>query len=828
MSYAPQICLPAFPPLRNPKSKIPSRKGPVHVDQRRVVAFLALSFLVLMLHTTFFAPKPQPRKDLPAAAGDRQAGAEQLAAGGGEQPVEPRLVAAELAAAGDLKPVVEADLEYVTLGSVAENSPYRLLVTLTNAGAGVRRIELASERFRDLHDRGGYLGHLELENDAESGLLVRAVGAGTPAAVAGLEVGDRILSIEKKDGITPLGTSEELAQVLSKTKPLKEVTLQVTRGAGALQDLVVKLGRRPLEVIRPESENVLMRDGELTANFPSPASFQFTFEQLGKINLTKLEISRAKQAVEAEEGGLVGADVQKKELELSGVALRDANWEISERDATSVTFRQVLPQYGVEVLKRYSLEPVPAEALDDTNYPGYGLKLDLEVRNSGAAALPMAYRLDGPNGLPIEGWWYANKKSRSWSAGGIRDIVARNLNHDPKQFGPSAIAKGDFEPLQGNPLAYVGVDAQYFSAVMLPLKESLEDLWIDETRLLLIGPKPKARSIEGRYANVTCRLISLPHTIEAGQKFKQSYQIFTGPKRRELLAKYQAAGNERYSLGDLVYFGWFGPVAKVMLSILHFFYSWVGNYGIAIVLLTVLVRSCLFPISRKQAQSMAKMQELRPEMDKIKEKYKSDTQKQSQEMQELYRKHKINPLAGCLPMFIQLPIFVGLYSALMADVELRQAPLLGDAIRWCSNLASPDMFFDWSGLMPGAVTRGETMLVGLGPYLNVLPLVTIGLFLLQQKMFMPDAATEQAAMQQKIMKYMMLFMGLMFFKVASGLCLYFIASSLWGIAERKMLPKPTTPDGSEVAQVSRKPAPRSSKNGQSKNNQSKRAKKKKR
>jgi YidC/Oxa1 family membrane protein insertase len=112
-------------------------------------------------------------------------------------------------------------------------------------------------------------------------------------------------------------------------------------------------------------------------------------------------------------------------------------------------------------------------------------------------------------------------------------------------------------------------------------------------------------------------------------------------------------------------------------------------------------------------------------------------------------------------------------------------------MRWCSNLAAPDMLFDWSGFMPRFITDGQTFLLGLGPYLNVLPLVTIGLFLWQQHMFMPEATNEQAALQQKIMKYMMVFMGFLFYKVPSGLCIYFIASSLWGIGERKLVPMPT-------------------------------------
>jgi YidC/Oxa1 family membrane protein insertase len=121
-------------------------------------------------------------------------------------------------------------------------------------------------------------------------------------------------------------------------------------------------------------------------------------------------------------------------------------------------------------------------------------------------------------------------------------------------------------------------------------------------------------------------------------------------------------------------------------------------------------------------------------------------------------------------------------------VELRQSPLFGESIRWCSDLAAPDMLLNWSSFMPAFIQNF------LGPYLNVLPLVTVGLFLVTQKMSMPAPTNEQAAMQQKMMKYMTIFIGFMFYKVASGLCLYFIASSLWGIAERKLLPKTQTAD----------------------------------
>ena len=177
---------------------------------------------------------------------------------------------------------------------------------------------------------------------------------------------------------------------------------------------------------------------------------------------------------------------------------------------------------------------------------------------------------------------------------------------------------------------------------------------------------------------------------------------------------------------------------------------------------------------------------------------------------------------------LQLPVFIGLYRGLAVDVELRQAPLFGQAIRWCSNLAAPDMLFNWSSFMPSIMTSGHGMFV-LGPYLNILPLITIGLFLLQQKLTMPPATDEQGAMQQKIMKYMMVFMGFMFYKVASGLCLYFIASSLWGIAERKLVPpiKPAGLGASSATPSSGFDDRRSLSNGQSGASREKKAKRRK-
>ena len=201
----------------------------------------------------------------------------------------------------------------------------------------------------------------------------------------------------------------------------------------------------------------------------------------------------------------------------------------------------------------------------------------------------------------------------------------------------------------------------------------------------------------------------------------------------------------------------------------------------------------MFPLSRKQAMGAQKMQELQPEIKRIQEKYKKDVEARTKAQQELFRKHNYNPLGGCLVVFIQLPIFVGLYRSLMVDVELRDAPLISRCRPLVFEPGRPRHALQLERLHAGRSSRTATGMIGLGPYFNILPIVTIVLFLWQQQKMMPPPADEQAAMQQKVMKYMMIFMGVMFYKVASGLCLYFIASSLWGVAERKFLPRPRPP-----------------------------------
>src|SRR5258707_12915899 len=189
-----------------------------------------------------------------------------------------------------------------------------------------------------------------------------------------------------------------------------------------------------------------------------------------------------------------------------------------------------------------------------------------------------------------------------------------------------------------------------------------------------------------------------------------------------------------------------------------------------------MVRAIMFPVSGKMGLTSLRMQELAPELKKLQEKHKDDPQARTRAQMELYRKHKVSPLGSCWMVFAQMPIFLGLYYALQESIHFRLAKFL-----WIDNLAAPDMLIFWSDGIP-FISRPESYggFLYLGPYFNLLPIVAVAFMMVQQKLTMPPAIDEQTAMQQKIMKYMMIFMGLMFYKVAAGLCLYFIASSVWG------------------------------------------------
>lgn len=687
---------------------------------------------------------------------EAQAGkGEKADAGAPEKPADEKPAAA---------PEPEVEEQRFSLGSADPTTGYRMLATFTNRGAALERVELNHPRYLELEDRSGYMGYLA-PADAKGGALIRVVGDGTPAAAAGLQVGDVITKLNEIQITDAAGFVAALQDRENRLTPGENVEITYRRN-GADQVTTATLTRVPAQVIRPEQH---------TPEAPEPVWV------VKKGNHDPLSLRLTLHAVDGR-----SVDEAERFAELPGVDLYEHHWRGRKIDQHTVEFERVLPRFNLRLVKRFDLAKADE---NEGEMSDYHLAMTIEVHNQGEAARDVAYQLDGPNGLPIDGWWYHTRISTDWGGGlGIRDAALRFEGRGAALIGSPTIADGAAAPPRKEsaeaPLVYGGVDSQYFASVLLPLRKNAQDVWFSRIEPIRVGDVPAEPALK-KLANVTTRLVTRTYTVDPGKTLTQEYQVFVGPKKPELLAQY---GTDSTTLSELVYYGWaiWGVFATLLTRLLHFFYAIVGNYGIAIVMLTVLVRLCMFPLSRKQALAAQKMQELKPEMDRINAKHKGNNEARARAMQELWKKHNYNPMGGCLLAFIQLPIFIGLYRALMIDVELRGAPLFTEAIRWCSDLSAPDMLWRWEPYLPAFIAAPAGWL---GPYFNVLPIVTVALFLFQQKMFMPPATDPQTQMQQKIMNYMMIFMGVLFYKVASGLCLYFIASSLWSIGEKKLLPK---------------------------------------
>jgi len=697
---------------------------------------------------------------------------------------------------------------WTTIGSLDPDSPYRMLVTLSSRGGALMRVELNEKSYRDVEDRTGYMGQIVADETVRGGgCPVQVIGPGTPAALAGFQPGDMIT----KFGDDAVDGFAGLRDALLKTDPGQTVKVVYLRD-DVEAETEVTLAVRPLEVIRPEHHVRTYPDivaGYGLHGFDPETNDQLSFlTTIQHFDGGELDDPATVQAGEVsakqDQGRDETLDIELPELE--GLSLRNDNWELVSSSEQEAVFEYRMPHMGLLVRKVYRLaedgDTAEAEGSALGGALGYHLDFKIEIENiDPEESHAVAYSMDGPNGLPTEGAWYARKTGPGFKAYGMRDVLVSYGPATPSWVPCSHIATRNEKAVvwRGEPMRFIGVDGQYFSAIMIPKKQDPTEVWLDSATPIRVGHyTAKWRNI----TNVSFRMTSELEHLAPSESISHEYRVFLGPKKPDVL--------DEYELKETIYYGWITTesVAKPLQWILHMLVSVVKSYGIAIILLTVMVRLAMHPISRKQMAHAKKMQELQPEIKRITEQYKNEPEKRARAQQELFRKHNFNPLGGCGVMFLQLPIFIGLYRALQIDVELRQASLFGSGIAWCSNLAAPDQLINWSGFWEGrgltAFSTGQGML-SLGPYFNILPLVTIGLFLAQQMIMMPKPTDDQQKAQRRMMNFMMLFMGLLFFKVASGLCIYFIASSIWGLVERRFLPKAAPVTGVEVETVPAKP-----------------------
>lgn len=305
----------------------------------------------------------------------------------------------------------------------------------------------------------------------------------------------------------------------------------------------------------------------------------------------------------------------------------------------------------------------------------------------------------------------------------------------------------------------------------------------DKYWLTAFVPDPKAPIISsygqtgtGENTLITAQYQRDPFVLAPGQSLESTDYFFAGAKILNLLDGYEETiGINHFDLA--VDFGWFYFLTKPIFYALEFLKGILGNFGLAILALTVLIKLLFFPLANKSYSSMGKMKMLQPEIEKMRERYKDDRMKINEKVMELYKKEKVNPMAGCLPMIIQIPVFFALYKVLFVSIEMRQAPFYG----WIHDLSAPDptTIFNLFGLIPW----DPPSFLMLGAW----PIIMGGTMLLQQKLSPPPADPTQA----KMFLFMPLIFTYLLAQFPAGLVIYWAWNNILSIAQQWIIMKRT-------------------------------------
>lgn len=352
---------------------------------------------------------------------------------------------------------------------------------------------------------------------------------------------------------------------------------------------------------------------------------------------------------------------------------------------------------------------------------GYKITLDVKVFN--LSSMPVTQN-------PVLNWYQHvdAKKDKDFGhdgpvaglgTGNVERTVAKDITGDT---------------LLGPNIRWAAYESKYFLASFIPENPSLASVTLtrDSDNTVSIGLKGQKTVIPG------------------GQSETFSYSMYLGPKKYSLL---QTMG---VGLESAVNFGWFRFLSVPLLMLLNFFYGFVGNYGVAIVLMTILIKAVFLPMGAMSSQSMKAMRDLKPQLDVLKEKYKGNRGKIGEETMKLYREKKVNPFSGILPIMIQVPVFIGLYRALMYAVELRQAPFFG----WIQDLSARDPYY----IVP--------VLMGISQY--VVQKIT------------PSAANEET---RKVLLWLPVLFTFLFAILPSGLVVYWLINNVLQIGQQLYLNK---------------------------------------
>jgi YidC/Oxa1 family membrane protein insertase len=408
------------------------------------------------------------------------------------------------------------------------------------------------------------------------------------------------------------------------------------------------------------------------------------------------------------------------------------------REGDAVLCEYVSPK-NITIRKKYFF--VPSTDKKD-NYVG---ELDLDVQNGGSEPYAnTGYYLALGAAAPIHPKDYPSYTRLVWSVGGHAKGV--DVTWFSGGNGFLGVGQHPAQPLYQENVKgaeWGAVSSQFFATIIAPLDEKADSVW---GRRFDINPDLKLWGIEGA--------MHMPAvTVAPGQTYKARFEIYAGPKLYHKLARLE------HNEAEIMNFGVFKLVSQFLLNFMNWLHSIVGDYAIAILALTTVIRLVLWPIQGKANRSMKQTAALAPKMQALKEKYKDDPTKMNQEVMKMYKQYGINPVGGCLPMVIQIPIFFGLYQMLGQAVELRNEKFL-----WVKDLSQPDTI---------------AHIPGLNWPINILPLCMAA----TQVWLMQMTPKTGDATQRRVMMFTPLIFMFICYNFAAALALYYTAQNLFSILQ---------------------------------------------
>jgi len=403
-------------------------------------------------------------------------------------------------------------------------------------------------------------------------------------------------------------------------------------------------------------------------------------------------------------------------------------FEVVGEDLSGVTFEA--RENNVTIRKIFTFEP-----------DSYSFRLLVEVVNDSTAALAPRFQIDIP--------------AHQNDADDFREQALAALEDGSRVNTPLAGLgrSGFFQSVTGRkvekyqdylgPIDWAGIQTTYFLTAIVPDNPSQASV-----RMLALEP-----GVSG-----ATQLAFGETTIPPGRSLAREFRGYMGPKEMERLETF---GGETVHSIDLGW-SWVEPLTRFFTLFLKMLYSVLPNYGIAIIILTIMVRVVTAPLTVKQMRSMERMRALSPKLKEIQAEFADDRQKQSEKTMALYKSEGVNPLGGCLPMLLQFPVFIGLFYSLRSTIQLRQAPFFG----WIDDLSVPETLFE---------------IPGIGLPFRVLPLIMGATMVLQQRITPMQADPAQAKMMMTVMPVMM---TVIFYQFPSGLVLYWMVSNMLAIAHQ--------------------------------------------